>query len=716
MIFNRYNKDSGVSNINYQNLCLYCMDEKIVDKTCAKCSYEGEYVSESLLHLPPGTLLRDKFLLGRVLGQGGFGITYIAWDKTLNIKLAIKEYLPQQLATRLAGQNTVTVYKSSLAEEFNYGLNKFLEEARTLARFAENPNIVTVRDYFEANGTAYMVMNYVEGLTFEQYLFSKGGRISFKQALEIIMPVLDVLKEVHKVGIMHRDISPDNILLDNNGRVVLIDFGAARQDLKDRSKSLSVILKAGYAPLEQYSSKGEQGPWSDLYSVAATIYRAITGLMPPESIDRIVNDTLIVPTQAGAAIETGEEKALLKALALKVKNRYHSVEELQNDLWARKEITEKDSNLKPTIINDTKEWHKSVSGKKQYNVLESNEDVRVGMKHETGSKFIILTVIGIVAGLSLFFVNQMMGEQRDSSIKIDTTGHEAETLVVADDVESRGNSVGNIANVGIAVQQGDWIYHRKNDLQGALYKTNINSGEQIKLNDDDSWNINVMGDWLYYSNSAEKWNVYKMLIDGSDRTRVNSDDSGNLNVVGNWVYYRNDDEEGSIYKIRTDGTERTRLNNEQSYYLNVVDGWIYFQNRSDGGSLYKIRVDGTERTKLNNDDSWHLNVVDGWVYYCAANEGWQIFKVRLDGSERTFVNHDQSANLNSHDGWLYYRNDDDGSRLYKIRPDGSERELINNDQTYYFSITDGWVYYQNRSDDKKIYKMRLDGSGREQVN
>jgi serine/threonine protein kinase len=699
---------------NHHNFCLGCMEEKGVSKTCPHCGLSVGAEPESVLHLPPGIVLQDKYLLGRALGQGGFGITYLAWDMTLNIKLAIKEYLPQQLATRSAGQNTVTIYKSTLADEFRYGLNRFLEEARTLARFAEHPNIVTVRDYFEANDTAYMVMNYIAGLTFEQYLVSKGGRISLKQAIKIIMPILDVLKEVHKEEIMHRDISPDNILIDNSGRVILIDFGAARQELKDKSKSLSVVLKAGYAPLEQYSSKGEQGPWSDIYAVAATIYRAITGFKPPESIERIVKDTLIHPSQTGVNIEAHSERLLLKALAVNAENRYRSIDEFQKTLLGRVELTEQDRTLKAGKEVTNKEEQKKIFNRQYNTVFNSAKNNRLRLKSFT--KVLLLICIGIVFGLSVFFINQILEDQHDEILESEFTERDIKSAEETGIRELRGNSVGNIANVGIAVQQGEWIYHRKNDQRGALFKTNIYSDEQIKLNDGDSWNINVLGDWLYYSNSAEKWNIYKIGIDGNSRTRVNSDDSGNLNVVGEWVYYRNDDEDGSIYKIRTDGTERTRLNNEQSFYLNVVDGWIYFQNRSDGGSLYKIRVDGTERTKLNNDDSWHLNVVDGWVYYCAANEDWHIFKVQLDGSNRTRVSYDQSANLNIHDGWLYYRNDDDGSRLYKIRSDGTGKTSLNNDQTFFFSITDEWVYYQNRSDDKNIYRIRLDGSGRQQVN
>jgi len=317
------------------------MEEMGAGNTCPHCGYGEGASPESLLHLPPGTVLQNKYLLGRVLGQGGFGITYLAWDTTLNIKLAIKEYLPQQLATRSAGQNTVTVYKSSLAPEFRYGLNKFLEEARTLARFNEHPNIVTVRDYFEANNTAYLVMNHHQGVTLQSYLDSKGGKISVEQALEIFMPVLDALKEVHAAGILHRDISPDNLLINTEGRVILIDFGAARQAIGDQSRSLSVIMKAGYSPPEQYQSQRRQGPWTDIYAVAASFYRSITGQAPLEAIDRMAEDNLIQPSQLGIVIEPKHERALMKALAIKTAERYTKVEDFQSALLRKSSQAEK---------------------------------------------------------------------------------------------------------------------------------------------------------------------------------------------------------------------------------------------------------------------------------------------------------------------------------------------------------------------------------------
>lgn len=311
------------------------MTDKGNNTTCPKCGWQEGTQPEIPQHLPPRTMLNGRYLLGRVLGQGGFGVTYLSWDSTLNTRLAIKEYLPQNVATRYAGETKVIAYSAGGAQEqFRYGLDRFLEEARALARFADNPHVVAVRDYFEANGTGYLVMAYLDGITFKQFLAQNGNRISYEAALRVMIPVLEALEDVHAVGLLHRDISPDNIYITRNNQVKVLDFGAARYALGDRSKSLSIILKAGYAPEEQYRSKGVQGPWTDIYATAATLYRAITGLVPPEALDRAVEDAIVLPSKMGVSLPGGAEAALMKALAVYAQYRYQTVREFKDALLA----------------------------------------------------------------------------------------------------------------------------------------------------------------------------------------------------------------------------------------------------------------------------------------------------------------------------------------------------------------------------------------------
>ena len=560
------------------NRCLGCMEEKAEAPTCPCCGWVAGNAPESALHLTPGTLLNNKYLIGKALGQGGFGITYLAWDINLNLKLAIKEYLPQELAYRSGGQSEVSIYKKTLAGHFYYGLEKFLQEARTLARFVEHPNIVSVRDYFKANGTAYLVMNHIEGITLKEYLESKTEPLTFTQALDIFMPVLDALKEVHALDILHRDISPDNLLVNSRGRVVLIDFGAARQAIGEKSHSMSVIMKAGYSPEEQYRSKGVQGPWTDIYAVAATIYRSITGRLAPESLDRLAEDTLAPPSQLNAEISETQEKALLKALAVRAKDRYQTLSEFQGALLGAKPVAD------PQAVEEDK---------------------------TASPKFVDW----------IYYVNY----SEDGQIyKIRTDGS--------------GRTRVNNDNSRYLNVVGDWIYYSNESDNYKIYKIRIDGSERTRVNNDSSWFLNVVGDWVYYRNFSDGNKLYKIHTDGSKRTRVNDDSSWSINVVDDWIYYCSLFDGSNIYKIRTDGSERTRVNDDDSWFLNVVDDWIYYINDSDNYKIYKIRTDGRERTRVNDDDSVYLNVVGDWIYYTNESDGDKFYKIRTDGSERQLVN------------------------------------------------------------------------------
>ena len=272
-----------------------------------------ENVKKFPVALRAGTILNNRYIVGRVLGQGGFGITYLAYDTKLAAKVAVKEYMPGELATRMDG-TTVSVMSAARGDDFTYGAERFKEEARTLAKFMGQPNIAGVTDYFDENDTSYFVMDYIEGISFKTYIANAGGKVSAEEALDVMIPVLRALTAVHGEGFIHRDVTPDNIYITKDGNVKLLDFGSARYSIGDKSKSLDVILKVGYAPKEQYIRRGRQGPYTDVYSCAACLYAAITGYLPPESLERLDQDTLVPPSQAGAEIPEYLERAILKGL------------------------------------------------------------------------------------------------------------------------------------------------------------------------------------------------------------------------------------------------------------------------------------------------------------------------------------------------------------------------------------------------------------------
>ena len=313
--------------------CMGCMSTyEAIAEMCPFCGYIEGTPAKEAYHIKPGSLLHDRYTVGRAIGFGGFGITYIAWDNKLMQKVAIKEYMPSEYATRVPGNLTVTIYDGERYTEFMTGLQKFLDEAQRLAKFQNVPGIVRILDCFSENLTAYIVMEYLDGMTLKQYLAEHGGKLPYEEAVEFILPVLAALQAVHKEGIIHRDISPDNIFITEDGEVKLLDFGAARYASTGYSKSLSVILKPGYAPAEQYLSHGEQGPWSDVYATAATLYRMITGVVPEEALERKEKDTLKPPAALGAKLPKNAEKAILNALNVRVENRTASAEEFEAQL------------------------------------------------------------------------------------------------------------------------------------------------------------------------------------------------------------------------------------------------------------------------------------------------------------------------------------------------------------------------------------------------
>ncbi len=277
--------------------CYSCM-KKIKPGTvfCKYCGYNQKEPAAKGNYLTPGSkldgqILKGQYIIGKVLGAGGFGVTYMAWDTNLSRKVAIKEYLPIEFATRMSGASTLTVFTGEKAKQFEIGRAKFQNEGQRLAKCQNVSGVVQIYDVLYQNHTAYLVMEYLDGETLKSKL-DRETSLSVEDALGIIIPVLDALEEVHKHGLIHRDVAPDNIFLCKNGAVKLIDFGAARYATTGFSRSLSVILKSGYSPEEQYRNKGEQGPWTDVYAAGATLYKMLTGMTPPDAMERTANDEL----------------------------------------------------------------------------------------------------------------------------------------------------------------------------------------------------------------------------------------------------------------------------------------------------------------------------------------------------------------------------------------------------------------------------------------
>ena len=335
-----------------QRRCFSCM-ESYSDEydVCPFCGATTDIEVENALHMYPGTVLHEKYVIGKVIGYGGFGVTYLAWDTVLQIKVAIKEYLPSEFSTRAMGQSQVTVFSGDKTIQFADGMGKFLDEAKRLAKFRNESGIVRIFDSFNENGTAYIVMEYLRGETLAERL-EREHTIPVEEAIQMLMPIIESLDKVNAEGIIHRDIAPDNIFLTEDGEVKLIDFGAARYATTSRSRSLTVIIKPGYSPEEQYMSRGDQGPHTDVYSVGACLYRMVTGEVPPDAMERHATfeknhrDMLKPIRKYVKDIDERRENAIYNALNVRIVDRTPDMVSLAGELLSEEPVKRRKSGIR----------------------------------------------------------------------------------------------------------------------------------------------------------------------------------------------------------------------------------------------------------------------------------------------------------------------------------------------------------------------------------
>ena len=314
--------------------CLGCMED-LQGYPCPNCGYDPVKEKRPEYALPRETILAGKYLVGKVLGQGGFGITYIGWDLALERKVAIKEYYPSGQVSRSPGTRSLTWYTNEPAVQAREdGMKMFLKEARKMVKADSIPGVVRVLDLFQENGTAYIVMDFVEGETLKNRL-KKTGPMAWTQAAPIFRPAIRAMEQVHQAGLIHRDLSPDNLMLTPNGDVKILDLGAAKDLNLNSGASSMQVAKSGFSPLEQYTQRGGSGPWTDVYSMAATIYYTLTGKLPPNAIDRMEEDAIDWTGPGMDSLPKAALKALQAAMSVSVKKRTQSMEELERGLFEK---------------------------------------------------------------------------------------------------------------------------------------------------------------------------------------------------------------------------------------------------------------------------------------------------------------------------------------------------------------------------------------------
>ncbi|MCH4192078.1 MAG: serine/threonine protein kinase [Butyrivibrio sp.] len=318
--------------MNVNNLCLNCMREKgNADGSCEWCGFDEAASPQEPSHLPYGTVLHGKYLVGRALGAGGFGVTYIGFDLYLEIRVAIKEFYPGDYVSR-EQEKMVVPFPGRAQKFFLEEKERFIEEARILAQFDKEPGIVSVKDYFEENGTAYIVMEYLEGRTLAQIMRESGGKLESEKVFQLMRPVIRSMAEIHDKGIIHKDISPDNIMILEDNRVKLIDFGAAAKTSTADGQELWVY-KQGYSPVEQKTGTGQLGSWTDIYAFAATMYHAISGHLPDDCVKRSTEDQLPDLLSYHVNLTALQNAAIMNGLAVRAEDRIQNARDLYYFLY-----------------------------------------------------------------------------------------------------------------------------------------------------------------------------------------------------------------------------------------------------------------------------------------------------------------------------------------------------------------------------------------------
>lgn len=314
-------------------ICIHCfgtLDPKT--GVCTTCNKRAELNNTMPYAIAPRTLLGGRYFIGLPLGRGGFGITYKAYDTILSTPVAIKEFFPKGYIQRLPSSLSFDLRNPETAKTFHYWLTAFVDEAKVLTSIKHLSGIVGIYDFFMTNSTAYLVMEYLDGLSLHRFMTDRGERLEFSEALSVLRPVFDTLSTLHRHGIIHKDISPENIQIVDGQTVKLIDFGAASIYNKQISKPF-FVLKKGYSPIELYYKDREQGPWTDIYELGATVYTCLVGKPPQEASERKKSDKLVPPSELNIQIPPATEKALLKALAVNPEDRFKTVDEFKAALY-----------------------------------------------------------------------------------------------------------------------------------------------------------------------------------------------------------------------------------------------------------------------------------------------------------------------------------------------------------------------------------------------
>ncbi len=641
------------------NRCLNCMDE-IEDAICPKCGFNFYKIYEqSPMALKGNTVLYGRYLVGRMLGQGGFGMTYIGFDLLLNIKVAIKEYFPMGSVSR---DNTISNYlqwnlASSQEDQWKQGCENFLKEARKMAKLDSISGIVRVRDTFYENQTAYIIMDFIEGKTLKQYL-EVNGTMDYLTCINLLSPLMGSLSKVHSQGLIHRDISPDNIMVTKEGKLMLLDLGAAK-DMSTGAEGMSqLVTKRGFSPAEQYMESGSVGAWTDVYAFCATMYYCMYGKLIPEAMERLVGDTLSFPPfPNGSMLPDDIKETFTDGMAVLPENRIQSMDELLARLAPYIATPDQD------ILTAVQSYSATARPKKKKKKKDKKKVAKVLIP-------VFSLMLVAVAAVLLFLFKPWLPR-----------------------IKQLGNSNANMLNDGgLAIKEKEYEYfldHNKN-LRICVY-----DGYNGHFYVDSS---EIVADNSMYINLGKN-KVYFMQDDGTGSIKICKMDF-----------------DGSNIEVVAEGLNTSML--MQYALLSNGEEYLYYITMNENGTSPVLnRCDaktGKIETVIKDDMCWY-NLHGSSIYYTVfgTDSNMLLKKANLDGK------HSKTLSKENHYCYGFIENDTiflysiSDNALYALDMKGKTKDVLYDvklDLTCFtVSYGDGWIYYSN-PDDGGVYRVREDGT------
>ena len=661
------------------NRCWNCMEDLGERDCCPNCGFDPEKQENAAFALRPNTILHGKYLVGNVLGQGGYGITYIGLDLALELKVAIKEYYPAGKAMRNNEKGNALYWRKSDSPEESWrnGCIQFLSEARKMARINSIPEIVSVRDTFEENNTAYIVMDYVPGMTMKEYL-KKNGLLTFEECVKLLSPVIDGLDKVHRQGLIHRDISPDNLMLTPEKKVYLLDLGAAK-DMKDKIGGDVSASKRGFSPIEQDTSTGSIGPWTDVYALAATIYYCVYGKLIPSSMKRYEQDTLSFSGKAKKPLTNKQIAVLKKALAIQQEGRYQSVKEMLTALQEACESKKKKGGKLVAAIAGiaavaaaaamlivNKPWlpevveygssgpyfsanFVAVEDKFEYFTDLDNALVRVPYNEEDETFY--LDTAEVIYEQNDAHVDDVIGGLNLSEDKLYATYY-------------GGRDSEGVLHEGYLLSMN----HDGTDLQQLqVIPYEATSTQYIKLSNGEEYLYYLMDDGS--EEGAYHLYLYRFNLQTMTQEQLREGEVQWYGLYKKCLYYTVWDEDAGkylLYRATTDGKGGKLVDDVHNFWNGVVvDDRLYLVQLTDAKGVYSVGLvqcgeDGKpieEGTGIFGVDwtnaTW--TVGGGWVYYNESGSD-ELNRIRLDGTEKQCIYSGyQYHNLSYHNSRLYFQ-------------------------------------------------------------